>query len=59
MLELKEYQKKASKVLQEIESFILACEKKIFPEDESEERTIASLRNRRVSVLGNRKQDDK
>ena len=56
--ESKEYQKKASKVLQEIESFVLACEKKMFPEDESEERTIASLRNRRVSVLGNNKQDD-
>lgn len=56
--ESKDYQKKASKVLQEIESFILACEKKMFPEDESEERTIASLRNRRVSILGNNKQDD-
>ena len=56
--ESKEYQKKASKVLQEIETFIAACEKKMFPEDESEERLITSLRNRRVSVLGNNKQDN-
>lgn len=56
--ESKEYQKKASKVLQEIETFIAACEKMMFPEDESEERLITSLRNRRVSVLGNNKQDN-
>ena len=56
--ESKEYRKQADKVLHEIESFILACEKQMFPEQESEERTIASLRNRRVSVLGNNKQED-
>ena len=56
--ESKEYQKKAAKVLQEIDSFISACEKQMFPEQENEERTIASLRNRRVSVLGNNKQEN-
>ena len=56
--ESKEYQKAAAKVLQEIDSFISACEKQMFPEEESEERTIVSLRNRRVSVLGDKKQDD-
>lgn len=56
--ESKEYQEAARKVRQEIDSFVSACEKEMFPEEESEERAIVSLRNRRVSVLGNNKQDD-
>lgn len=56
--ESKEYQRAAANVLQEIDSFISACEKQMFPEEESEERAITSLQNRRVSVLGNNKQED-
>lgn len=56
--ESKEYKKAAAQVLHEIESFISACERQMFPEEESEERTIVSLRNRRVSVFGDKKQDD-
>ncbi len=56
--ESKEYQKNAARVRQQIDSFISACEKQMFPEQEDEERTIASLRNHRISVLGNNKQED-
>ena len=56
--ESKEDRKKAEKIRQEIDSFISACEKRMFPEQENEERTIASLYNRRVSILGDNKQED-
>ena len=56
--ESKEVKKKAERTLQEVKSFILACEKKMFPAGDDEEHIIASLRNRRVSVLGDHRQDD-
>lgn len=56
--ESKESRRKAEKTLLEIKNFVLACEKIMFPEDENEERTINSLRNRRLSLLGNNNQND-
>lgn len=54
----KENRAKANKILAEIKQLIIKCEKAMFPEDESEEKTIESLRNRRVSILGNNKSED-
>lgn len=56
--ESKEEKRQAERTLQDIKKFVAACEQIMFPEDDSEERTIASLRNRRVSILGNNKPDD-
>ena len=50
--------KKAGRLLVEIKEFVADCEKAMFPEDDSDEKIIKSLRKRRVSVLGDNKAED-
>ena len=56
--ESKDVKKKAERTRQEIRNFVNACEQRMFPEDDNEERIISSLRNRRVSVLGDHKRNE-
>lgn len=54
----KEEKPKAKKILDEIKQLIAKCETAMFPEEEGEEKTIKSLKNRRISSLGNNKAED-
>lgn len=54
----KEHKTNANKILAEIKSLIAKCELAMFPEEEGQEKTIKSLKNRRISSLGNNKADE-
>lgn len=54
----KENKTKANKILAEIKQLIARCEKEMFPEEDGKEKTIKSLKNRRISSLGNNKADE-
>lgn len=54
----KEKKPTASRILLEIKQLILKCEMAMFPEEEGQEKAIKSLKNRRISSLGNNKADD-
>lgn len=54
----KEQKTNANKILAEIKLLIARCELAMFPEDEGQEKTIKSLKNRRISTLGNNKADE-
>lgn len=54
----KELKTNANKILAEIKSLIAKCELAMFPEEEGQEKTIKSLKSRRISSLGNNKADE-
>lgn len=54
----KDHKTKANKILDEIKQLIIKCELAMFPEEEGQEKIIKSLKNRRISSLGNNKADD-
>lgn len=54
----KEHKANANKILAEIKSLIAKCELAMFPEEEGQEKTIKSLKSRRISLLGNNKADE-
>lgn len=54
----KEFKTNAKKILAEIKSLIAKCELTMFPEEEGQEKTIKSLKSRRISSLGNNKADE-
>lgn len=54
----KEHKANANKILAEIKSLIAKCELAMFPEEDGQERTIKSLKNRRISSLGNNKAEE-
>ena len=55
---VKDQKTKANKILAEIKQLMIKCEMVMFPEEEGQEKTINSLKNRRISLLGNNKTDD-
>ena len=55
---IKDHKNNANKILAEIKSLIAKCEIEMFPEEEGQEKTIKSLKSRRISSLGNNKADD-
>lgn len=54
----KEEKYKANKILTEIKQLITKCELVMFPEEGGQEKTIDSLRKRRISLLGNNKAEE-
>lgn len=54
----KENKANANKILAEITRLIAKCEIAMFPEEEGKEKTINSLKNRRISILGNNKSEE-
>lgn len=54
----KEERSKANKILTEIKLLIAKCELAMFPEEEGQEKTINSLKKRRISLLGNNKAEE-
>lgn len=54
----KEHKTNANKILAEMKLLISKCELAMFPEEEGQEKTIKSLKSRRISSLGNNKADE-